>query len=102
MQMGVDSPKVANNLGLALAKLGQFHQAFDAFKQGTDEAKAYNNVGISLLEAGQPLRAMACFEKAIELQPSFYEKANGNLEQAKRAARKKLSLGNKPSKVTCL
>lgn len=86
MQVGVDSPKVANNLGLALAKLGRFPQAFDAFKKGTDQAKAYNNIGIALLEAGQPQRAIVCFEKAIDLQPTFYEKANENLVQAKRAA----------------
>ncbi len=86
MRTGIDSPKVANNLGLALSKLGRFPQAFDAFKKSTDPAKAYNNVGIALLEAGQPRRAMSCFKKAINLQPTFYEKANENLEQATRAA----------------
>ena len=88
IQTGVDSPKVANNLGLALSKLGHFPQAFDAFKKGSDPAKAYNNVGIALLEAGHPQRAMSCFEKAIEIQPTFYEKANENLEQVKRLVKK--------------
>lgn len=87
IQAGTDSPKVANNLGLALSKLGEFPQAFDAFKKGSDPAKAYNNVGIALLEAGQPQRAMSCFEKAIEIQPTFYEKANENLDQAKRVVK---------------
>jgi Tfp pilus assembly protein PilF len=101
MQAGIDSPKVANNLGLALSKLGRFSQAFDAFKKGTDQAKAYNNVGIVLLEARQPRRAMSCFEKAIDLQPMFYEKANENLDQAKRAASQ---VGRKSSskRTSCL
>jgi len=87
IQSGADSPKIANNLGLALSKLGEFPQAFDAFKKGTDPAKAYNNVGIALLEAGRPQRAMSCFEKAIKLQPTFYEKANENFDQAQRMAK---------------
>ena len=84
LQAGAESPKVANNLGLALSKLGQYAQAFDAFKRGTDRPKAYNNVGIVMLEAGKPQRAVSCFEKAMELQPNFYEKANENLDHAKR------------------
>ncbi len=87
IQTGTESPKIANNLGLALSKLGEFPQAFDAFKKGSDPAKAYNNVGIALLEARQPQRAISCFEKAIEIQPTFYEKANENLDQAKRLAK---------------
>jgi len=81
-------------LGLALAKLGRFPQAFDAFKKSTNQAKAYNNVGIALLEAGQPRRAMSCFKKAINLQPMFYEKANENLDQAKRAVRDQIKTHN--------
>ena len=105
MQAGLDSPKVANNLGLALAKLGRFPQAFDAFKKSTNQAKAYNNVGIALLEAGQPRRAMSCFEKAIDLQPMFYEKANENLTHAKRAVREQIQKHNvrkKQTQVACL
>jgi Tfp pilus assembly protein PilF len=101
MQTGLQSPKVANNLGLALAKLGKYPQAFDAFKMGTDPAKAYNNVGIALLEAGQPRRAISCFQKAIDLQPTFYEKANENLIQAKRAA-KKIKKKSSPTITGCL
>ena len=105
MQAGIDSPKVANNLGLALAKLGRFPQAFDAFKKSTNQAKAYNNVGIALLEAGQPRRAMSCFKKAIDLEPTYYEKAKDNLDQAKRVVREhrqKHNVRKQPTKVACL
>ena len=57
---------------------------FDAFQGGMDAARAYNNLGIVFLEDGQSARAMKCFEQAIEAQPSYYEKANNNLELAKR------------------
>lgn len=76
--------KIANNLGLALAKLKRYSEAYDAFRRGTNDAMAYNNVGIALLESGKPLQAIACFEKAIELEPTFYEKANQNLVYARR------------------
>ena len=104
LQAGAISPKVANNLGLALSKMKQFSQAFDAFKRGTDLAKAYNNVGIGLLEARRPQRAISCFEKAIEIQPRFYEKASENLTYARRALAKQAKQGkNMESKlVACL
>ena len=91
LQTGAESPKVANNLGLALSKLGRYEQAFDAFRRGTDGPKAYNNVGIALLEAGKPHQAVTCFEKAIALQPNFYERANENLSHAKRVLAKNVN-----------
>ncbi len=81
---GGQPPKIANNLGLSLAKLGRFSEAYDAFRKGTNSAMAYNNVGIALLEAGTPGRAASCFEKAIKLHPAYYEKANENLTYAQR------------------
>ena len=34
---------------------------------------------------GNPKQAAACFERAIELNPQFYEKAVKNLRQARQA-----------------
>jgi tetratricopeptide (TPR) repeat protein len=34
---------------------------------------------------GDPKQAAACFERAIELNPQFYEKAVENLRQARQA-----------------
>ncbi len=81
---GASNPKVWNNLGLAHTKLGQYDEAFDAFQGGMDAARAYNNLGIVFLEEGKSARAIKCFEEAIEAQPTYYEKANNNLELAKR------------------
>jgi Flp pilus assembly protein TadD len=75
-----------NNLGLALAKLGRREEALEAFKNAGDEAKAYNNLGMIYLGEKRYQEAISAFEKAIQLSPSYYQKANENLKIARRAA----------------
>jgi len=84
IQVGGSIDKISNNLGLALTKLGHFDLAYEAYARGMDSAKAYNNVGVAFLEAGKFARASRCFEKAIETQPTFYEKAKENLSLSNR------------------
>lgn len=84
IQVGGSNDKISNNLGLALTKLGHYDLAFDAYARGMDPAKAYNNLGVAFLEAGKFARASRCFEKAIEAQPTFYEKAKENLALSTR------------------
>jgi Flp pilus assembly protein TadD len=77
--------KIYNNLGLALAKLGREREALEAFKNGSDEAKAYNNLGVIYLGEKRYQEAIAAFEKAVQLSPSYYAKANENLKTARQA-----------------
>ncbi len=84
VQVGGSNDKISNNLGLALTKLGHYDLAYDAYARGMDPAKAYNNLGVAFLESGRFARASRCFEKAIETQPTFYEKANENLVLSNR------------------
>ena len=84
LQAGGDNNKISNNLGLALTKLGDYDLAYEAYSRGMDSAKAYNNLGIAFLEDKQFARASRCFEKAIETQPTFYEKAKENLALSNR------------------
>jgi Flp pilus assembly protein TadD len=84
IQVGGSNDKISNNLGLALTKLGHYDLAYDAYTRGMDSAKAYNNLGVAFLESGQFARASRCFEKAIETQPTFYEKAKENLVLSNR------------------
>ncbi len=84
LQAGGSNGKIANNLGLALTKLGHYDLAYDAYSRGMDPAKAYNNLGVALLDNKQYARASRCFEKALETQPTFYEKAKENLELSNR------------------
>jgi len=82
---GSATPKLYNNLGVAYAHGRRYADALEAFKKATDEPRAYNNLGVALLGMGQPTLAVACFEKAIELNPQYYEKASDNLRQARQA-----------------
>jgi tetratricopeptide (TPR) repeat protein len=80
---GSNSPKLHNNLGVAYVHRNRYADALDSFKQAMDEPRAYNNLGAALLGMGRAKRAATCFEKAIELNPQYYEKANENLRQAR-------------------
>jgi len=77
--------KIYNNLGLALAKLGRYGEALEAFKHAGGDAKAYNNLGVIYLGEKRYQDAIAAFEKAIQLSPSYYAKANENLKVARQA-----------------
>jgi protein O-GlcNAc transferase len=85
---GSGQPKIHNNLGLALAKLNRYHDALESFRRGSSEEEAYNNLGVFYLSSGEAGNAVACFKKAIELSPRYYDKANDNLMLAKRALEK--------------
>jgi tetratricopeptide (TPR) repeat protein len=82
---GSASPKLHNNLGVAYAHRQRYAAALESFKKATDEPRAYNNLGTALFSMGDPKQAVACFERAIELNPQFYEKAVENLRQARQA-----------------
>lgn len=85
---GSGQPKIHNNLALALAKLSRYHDALESFRRGSNEEEAYNNLGMFYLSNGMTGNAIACFKKAIELSPHYYDKANDNLMLAKRALEK--------------
>jgi len=83
------NPKIYNNLGLVLGKLGRYEEALEAFKKVGDRAVAYNNLGYVYFLQGRHKEAIAAFEKAIEIKPSFYHRANENLKKAEKALRNK-------------
>lgn len=85
---GSGQPKIHNNLGLALAKLHRYHDALESFRRASNEEEAYNNLGVFYLSNNEAGSAIACFKKAIELSPRYYDKANDNLMLAKRALEK--------------
>ena len=63
------------NLGLALAKLGQWEQAVEAYRQALrlrpDLAEAHNNLGIALVQMGRLDDAIAAYQRAIAHRPDF-------------------------------
>ena len=86
LKTGASHRKIYNNLGLVLSVMGRYQEALEAFRQGGDEAQAYNNLGYIYLHQGEHHKAIRSFEKAIELAPTFYVKANENLKRAKTAS----------------
>jgi tetratricopeptide (TPR) repeat protein len=74
--------KVNLMLGQILASQKQYPQALTAFLKAGDEAQAYNNIGVYYFMDGQYEEAAKCFQKAMELRPTFYQEAKTNLQRA--------------------
>jgi Flp pilus assembly protein TadD len=83
IELNYRESKVYNNMALALAHLDRYDEALDAFAKAGGEAQAYNNLGCIYLGRGMFGEAAISFEKAIELEPSYYAKAGDNLKKAK-------------------
>jgi tetratricopeptide (TPR) repeat protein len=75
-------PKVNYELGMALAAQKRYPEALEAFIKAGDEAQAYNNIGVHYFGEGRYEEAAKCFQKAIELRPTFYQEARNNLQRA--------------------
>jgi tetratricopeptide (TPR) repeat protein len=98
-----------NNLGVALAAMGQFDDAVDAYKKSLainpDSSQTHNNFGSALAEAGRLDDAMDNIRKAIELNPDngaahvnlghLLEVRGGAREEAKAELRKGIELAPK-------
>jgi Flp pilus assembly protein TadD len=74
--------KVNLQMGMALAGLKRYNEAFDAFLKAGDEAQAYNNIGVHYYLEGRYEDAAKCFQKALDLRPTFYHEAKANLQRA--------------------
>ena len=81
-RLAPDDKKINLNMGMALAGLKRYPEAFDAFVKAGDEAQAYNNIGVHYYMDGRYEDAAKCFQKALELRPTFYEEAKTNLQRA--------------------
>jgi tetratricopeptide (TPR) repeat protein len=74
--------KVNQLLGRALAAQKQYPQALEAFMKSGDEAQAYNNIGVYYFMDGRYEEAAKCFQRALEIRPTFYQEAKANLQRA--------------------
>lgn len=77
-----NNQKLNYQLGMALAGQRRYSEALEAFLKAGDEAQAYNNIGVHYFVAGQYEDAAKCFQRAIELRPTFYDEAKTNLQRA--------------------
>ena len=74
--------KINQHLGMALASLKRYPEALEAFLKAGDEAQAYNNIGVYYYMDGRYEEAAKCFQRALELRPTFYQEAKTNLHRA--------------------
>jgi tetratricopeptide (TPR) repeat protein len=74
--------KVNYFLGMALAGQKRYNDALEAFLKAGDEAQAYNNIGVHYFVDGKYEEAAKCFQRAIELRPTYYGEAKANLQKA--------------------
>lgn len=74
--------KVNEQLGMALAGMKRYSEAFEAFLVAGDEAQAYNNIGVHYFLEGRYEDAAKCFQRALDLRPTFYQEAKINLQRA--------------------
>ena len=74
--------KVNLQMGMVLAGLKRYSEAFDAFLMGGDEAQAYNNIGVHYFLEGRYEDAAKCFQRALDLRPTYYHEAKVNLQRA--------------------
>ena len=77
-----DNKQVNHRLGMVLAAQKKFPEALAAFRQAGDEAQAFNNVGVHYYLDHRYAEAARCFQKALDLNPTFYQEAKVNLEKA--------------------
>jgi len=79
--------RIFNNLALSYCRVGKYDDALQAFLAANDEAAAYNNIGYEYLMNEKYEEAINAFNKAISINPQFYEKAFNNMSSAKKAMR---------------
>ena len=78
-----DSPRLKNNLAMAYALNGDEPKALRLFTETVGEAGAYNNLGYLYLTINRLDDAERTLNKALELNPRFYERAQENLDRVR-------------------
>ncbi|CAE6911601.1 hypothetical protein ACOMICROBIO_FLGHMIGD_02128 [Vibrio sp. B1FLJ16] len=77
-----NSKKAINNLGLITIAKGEPRKALSILGRNMSQSEALNSVGYFLIIRGEPSEAIPYLQQAIDKSPSYYEKANENLERA--------------------
>lgn len=85
VRTGNAPPRALNNLGLALARLGQHGPALEAFSMAGPEHTALNNLGYILYVTGDYARAEYFLKRAVAASPGYYEVAGANLRRVRLA-----------------
>lgn len=79
--------RIKNNLATAYALNGDGEKAFKIFSGTVGESGAYNNLGFLYMSQGRYDEAETYLRKALASNPSFYQKAQENLDKLKQLRR---------------
>ncbi|WP_417507951.1 tetratricopeptide repeat protein [Marinomonas gallaica] len=82
LNLNNNNEKAINNLGLIAIARGEPRKALGIFGQHMSTSEALNSVGYFLILRGEPGEAIPYLQEAIDQSPSYYAKANDNLERA--------------------
>lgn len=84
--MNLETPtiKMQNNLAVAYALNGQDEKALRLFEKTVGKASAYNNLGYIHMTQGNWDLAEKSFRHALDLNPTFYARAQDNLDRLNR------------------
>lgn len=76
-----DNSRIKNNLASAYLLNGEHQHALNIFKGTVGEAAAYNNIGYLYMTQMRFDEAEEAFKQALRLKPSFYVRAQENMEK---------------------
>jgi Flp pilus assembly protein TadD len=84
--MSLETPTIMmrNNLAAAYVLNGQDENALRLFEKTVGRASAYNNIGYIHMTQGNYDRAEKAFKQALELNPTYYARAQDNLDRLYR------------------
>lgn len=83
LELAPTSGRIRNNLAIALAWKERYDEAITLY-QGDDHIyQGYNNIGYIAMLNGDYKQAIRFFNRALELSPTYYQKAAINLEKAR-------------------
>ena len=80
LQYDPTNQRIANNLAMAVGYQGRISESLDIFRRVASEAEALNNVGFILSQTMQYEEAKTYFQRALDLDPSLKQSANGLVE----------------------
>ena len=86
LALNPDNQRAKNNLGAAYLLIRQPAKALKLFQDTVGLAAAYNNLGYIEMVRGNRNEAERAFKKALQLNPSFYVRAQQNLERLEHLA----------------
>jgi Flp pilus assembly protein TadD len=90
-QLDRDNSRIKNNLASAYLLNGDENSALNIFKGTVGEAESYNNIGYLYMTQGHFDEAEQALNKALQLNPRHYARAQENLEHLQQLRKQQKS-----------